>query len=591
MKKQIFIILLLGSLFASAQSVELANNYFDRGEFDKAISIYEEILQKAPNNYTVYQKIVESYQQLKQYDKSEKIIFERLNQSKNPTLNIELGFNFQLQKNTLKANEQYNLAIEQVALQSNYAYSVAAAFEKKSLIDWAIKSYEVGVLGNPNLNFDYQIALLQGQNGNLELMVDKLLDYSFTNQNNVVLVQNQLTRFMTDSADETFSDYIRKALLIRVQKSQDIFWNQFLSWYFVQQKEYGKAFVQEKAIYKRNPEGFNNIISLAQYAMQENESETAKTIFEFVLENTQDFGLQIAANIYLMNLEIDKALPEQYPTIQTKIATLMKQFGTSPFTLELQILSAHFDAFYLNQLDQSKATLENALTLNISPRQQSQVKMELADILVFSEKFNQAILYYAQITESLKNDEKSHEASMKMAKASYYKQDFDWALQQVKVLKQSPSLLIANDAIELFLLISDNSAEDSLRLALKSFAKADLKMFQNKNDEALVGFLTILEQHKDDVIIDGTLYKIAKIYEKKKDFNNALKYYNLILENHSEGIYVDEALYFSAEIYRKELNESEKAKPLYEKMIFNHQDSIYFTDARKQYRLLRGDTI
>jgi tetratricopeptide (TPR) repeat protein len=217
--------------------------------------------------------------------------------------------------------------------------------------------------------------------------------------------------------------------------------------------------------------------------------------------------------------------------------------------------------------------------------------MELADILVYDEKFNQAILYYAQVEDNMKNDVLAHDASMKMAKANYYKQDFDWALQQVKVLKQSPSLLIANDAIELFLLISDNSAEDSLRVALKSFAKADFKMYQNKNDEALVDFLSILEQNKEDVIIDGTLYKIAKIYEKKNDFSNALKYYSLILENHSEGIYVDEALYFSAEIYRKKLQENEKAKPLYEKMIFNHQDSIYFTDARKQYRLLRGDTI
>ena len=34
-----------------------------------------------------------------------------------------------------------------------------------------------------------------------------------------------------------------------------------------------------------------------------------------------------------------------------------------------------------------------------------------------------------------------------MAKANYYKNDFDWALQQVKVLKQSSSLLIANDAL------------------------------------------------------------------------------------------------------------------------------------------------
>ena len=55
---------------------------------------------------------------------------------------------------------------------------------KKHLLEWAIKAYEVGKLGNPNLNFDYQVALLNGQMGNLDLMVEKLLDYSFSNQNN-----------------------------------------------------------------------------------------------------------------------------------------------------------------------------------------------------------------------------------------------------------------------------------------------------------------------------------------------------------------------------------------------------------------------
>ena len=84
---------------------------------------------------------------------------------------------------------------------------------------------------------------------------------------------------------------------------------------------------------------------------------------------------------------------------------------------------------------------------------------------------------------------------MKMAKTSYYKQDFDWALQQVKVLKQSSSLLIANDAIELFLLISDNSVEDSTRVALKAFSKADLLTFQKKNDLALEQFIQILFIH------------------------------------------------------------------------------------------------
>ncbi len=591
MKKYFITFLLFISLFVSAQSDQLAYNYFNKGEFDKAITILEEIVVKQPGNYAYFQKMIACYQQLKQYDKAETAILNKMKTSKMPNLLVELGYNFQLQKNESKATENYNLAIEQVVLQSNYAYSVAAAFEEKTLLQWAIKGYEVGTVGNPNFNFDYQIALLNGQMGNLELMVEKLLDYAFSNQNNTAIVQNQLTFFIGEDTEGNFSEYIKKALLIRVQKNQDIYWNQFLSWYFVQQKEYGKAFTQEKAIYKRNPEGFYNIVNLAKFAMEEKENETAKTIFQFILENTQDYGLQIMAHDFLISMQIEEASDTEYPAIQQTIENLVKQYGISPFTLELQLLAANFDAFYLKQFDKAKATLENALALNLTPRQEAEVKMELADILVLDEKYNQAILYYAQISETLQNDEKSHEASMKMAKTSYFKQDFDWALQQVKVLKQSSSLLIANDAIELFLLISDNSAEDSTRVALKAFSKADLLTYQKKNELALAQFLEILEKYKGNTIEDNALFKIAQIYEKKKDYTNALAYYKNILDNHSDGIYVDEALFFSAEIYRKQLNDNEKAKPLYEKMIFEHADSIYFTEARKQFRLLRGDAI
>ena len=307
--------------------------------------------------------------------------------SKTLTLYVELGYNFQLQKNEAKATENYNLAIEQVVLQSNYAYSVASVFEQKTLLDWAIKTYEVGKLGNPNLNFDYQIALLNGQMGNLDLMVEKLLDYSFSNQNNTPLVQNQLTRFISEDTEGNFTEYIKKALLIRVQKNQDIYWNQFLSWYFMQQKEYGKAFTQEKAIYKRNPEGFYNIVNLAKFAMEEKENETAKTIFQFILENTQDYGLQIMAHDFLISMQIEESSEKEYPVIQQTIESLVKQYGISPFTLELQLLSAHFDAFYMKQFDKAKVTLDNALSLRLAPRQESEVKMELADILVLDEKF------------------------------------------------------------------------------------------------------------------------------------------------------------------------------------------------------------
>ena len=74
------------------------------------------------------------------------------------------------------------------------------------------------------------------------------------------------------------------------------------------------------------------------------------------------------------------------------------------------------------------------------------------------------------------------------------------------------------------------------------------------------------------------------------DFAQALNSYNAIITNHKDCIYIDEALYFSAEIYNSQLHDEEKAKALYEEMIFHHEDSIYFVDSRNKYRKLRGDT-
>ena len=590
LQKIVFIVLFMTSFWVSAQNDQLALQYFDDGEFEKAITIFEENLQKQPSNYFFFQKVIECRQQLKQYDKAEEVILKRKEKYNQPILLVELGYNYQLQKNEIEAKKQYDLALLEVEKQANHAYQVASSFEKKVLLDWAIKTYETAQKVNPNLNFDYQTALLQGQLGNLDLMLEKLLDYGYKNQENTALVQNQLSRYLMDDTEGTFADAIKKSLLLKTQKSQDVYWNQSLSWLFVQQKEYGKAFVQEKAVYKRNPESFYNIVTLARLAIEEKQNEDATTILTFVLENTQDLELQMQAHHFLLSMEIESALQKEYATIDLKLQDLLKKYGISPYSLDLQILSAHFKTFYLNQSKLGIELLQNALKLPLNLREQAEVKMELADIMVYDEKFNQAILYYAQVEDNMKNDVLAHEASLKLAKANFYKKDFDWTLQQVKNLKQSSSLLIANDAVELFLLVQDNSIEDSLRVALQAYAKADLQLYQKKNEEALQSFLTILEKHKGESIEDETLLKIADIYYQKKDYLKALSYYQNILDNHKEGIYIDEALFFSAEIYRKHLLDNEKAKPLYEKMVLEHPDSLYYTESRKQYRTLRGDT-
>lgn len=583
-------LLLFFSFVVCAQNDQLAQNYFDKGDFEKAKITYEELLKTNTGNGYYFQRLIECYQQLQLLDQAETLIQTRLKQFNQSNLLVELGYNYQLKKDADKSKKYYDQAIDRIRKNPSEVYAVAGVFEKKVQLQYALQAYELALSLEPKFNFNYQMGLIYGQLGNTDMMIDKFLTEAYANQQNSVMIQNQLSRFLTEDSDAAFNEALKKALLLRAQKNQDVFWNQYLSWFFVQQKEYGKAFIQEKAIYRRNPESFSSIVNLAQLSIEEGETDTAKEILTFVLENTRDLELLIQSHTYLLKMRIDSAQEKDLKLIETDIDNLLKEFEITPYSLQLQILQAHFEAFRMQNPELGKAILKKALTLPLNRYQQADVKIELADILLFEEKFNQALIYYSQIEEDLKNDVMGHEASLKSAKTSYFKGDFSWAQKQFKELKAASSQLIANDALEYFLLINDNTVADSTQTALKQFAKADYLLYQNKNNEALAQFQSILKSFKGQEIEAVTLYRLGKTYEKLGDFQSALNQYQAIIDQHKEGIYIDEAYYFAAEIYRKSLQDPEKAKAFYEQIIFHHEDSIYFTDARKKYRQLRGDT-
>ncbi|WP_309641299.1 tetratricopeptide repeat protein [Flavobacterium sp.] len=589
MKKIVCLLFLLYSGIVFSQNEQLAQNYFDKGEFEKAKISFEELLKTQPYNTFYFQRLVECEQQLQQFDVADKAIQDRMKFMQQSSLIVELGYNFQLRKDEVNAKKYYEQALETIRKNPNEVYNIASTFERKALIEYALKAYELALTLEPKFNFNFQMALLYGQMGNTDMMVEKFLTEAYTNPQNNVMIQNQLTRFMTEDADVNFNESLRKTLILKTQKSQDIFWNDYLSWFYVQQKEYGKAFIQQKAIYKRNPETFSNIVNLAQLAIEEGDKETAKEIFLFVLENTKDLDMLIQSHTYLMQMRIDSAPEKEYNAVASEMDLLLKEFGISPYSLSLQILQAHFSTFYLKNSEAGKNILKTALNLPINEYQKADVKMELADILLYEEKFNQALIYYSQIEGDLKNDVVGHEASLKAAKTSYFKTDFQWAQKQFKELKSASTQLIANDALEYFLLINDNTVADSTQTALKQFAHADYLLYQNKNQEALGQFQAILKSFKGQEIEAVTLYRLGKIYEKLGDDMSALSQYQTIIDKHNDGIYIDEAYYFAAEIYNKQGN-IEKAKTYYEQIIFHHEDSIYFTDARKKFRQLRGDT-
>lgn len=577
--------------FSQSDEEQLAADYYKRGEFEKALISYKKLYDEQPGNYNYIFHLIKTHQELEQFDAAEAILKSKMTVYRNPSLIIELGYNFQLRNAMEKAAACYEEALSKLEERPEYAALIARQFEQHSLLDYAIKAYEKGMSLDPDLNYNRELANVYGEQGNIELLFTNYMAYVEAKPEYINSAKRAFSDFVSENKENENNLLLRKLLLKKIQSQPDTYWYELLSWLFIQEKAYNKAFVQEKALFMRQRQSLERIIEVALTALSEKEHAVATEIFNYVLDHTQDISTILTANHYLLDIAIINASQKDLPTIEEKYKNLFATYGTSEQTLALQIAYGNFLAFHLNRPGEASNFLKESLKLNMSSFQQATVKMKLGDILVFQEKFNEGLIYYTQIQSNLKNSTLAQEARFKVAQTSYYKGDFEWAESQLKVLKSSTSQLIANDALDLKLLISDNKYEDSLYVALKLYAKADLMAFQNKSDAAISLLDQILTEHKGESIEDKALFRQAQLFEQKKNYEKAIVNYESIIAHYSGGILADDAYYYLAELYNNVLSEPEKAKALYEKIIFNHQDSIYFVEARKQFRMLRGDAI
>ena len=573
------------------KQLDLANSYFKKGEFKKALLLYNTLYETKPYSYNYLYKVVETYQQLEQYDSVDAVLERRLIVARIPALVVELGYNKQLADSIVQAEMLYSKAINVLNEKPTYIYSIAQRFEKHSLLPQAIKAYNKATELLPEKNFSAQLARIYGDLGDVKNMFSSYLDYVAFSPKTLNNIKRNLSQFISENRDADNNKSLRILLLKKIQSNPDAHWYELLSWLYVQEKQYSKSFVQEKALYKRNPESLNRIIDLAITAKDDNDIETASAIFNYILDSSQERDILLLAHQSLLEIQTESASKKELDLINQKYLELFNTFGKFASTLSLQLSYGQFLAFNYNQPEAASNFLKTASKLDISPFQEGMVKLRLADILVLQEKFNEALIFYTQIKTSLKNSTIAQEAAYKIAKTSYYKGDFEWAESQLKVLKSSTSQLIANDALDLKLLISDNKWEDSTQTALKYYAKADLLAFQNKTNDAITLLDKVLLEHKGESITDETLYTQAKLYEKQNQYENAAINYEKIIADYREDIFIDDAYYNLAELYSLHLAKPEEAKALYEKIIFNHEDSIYFVEARKKFRMLRGDTI
>lgn len=589
MKKGFIILfLLISQVILGQNDYLLAERYYRDGAYEKASQLYKVLFTKNPYNTTYLKRLLTSYQELSEFNTVEKLLKKKLkNNPKHSYLLVEMGYNFDKQQLKDSAVFYYNEAIKTIDKNNGMGGFIGRLFKENALLDYAILAYEKTMKRNPNANYQFQVAQIYGEKGSFEKMFTSYISLVDSNVNYLNTVQRFTSRYITDDKLNNNNILFKKALIKKsISKPKDV-WNQLLSWLFVQQKEYQKAFIQEKALFRRNPKHIVNIIQLGFNAYNHKAFDTAQKCFDFVINNSPIISQKITANLYV----IKAAIATKETDIKLLFKNVYQQYGKKSSTLKIQLEEANYLTFNKNKPKEAISILKHALQIATNKYVRAEIKIKLGEVHVFIGNYNKALIYFSQVQTSIKNHPIAQQARYKVAQTSYFKNDFKWAFAQLKVLKASTTQLTANDALDLFLIISDNQLKDSLETGLKLYAKADLLSFQNKDNQAIDTLQKVITKFKGQKIEDESLYKQANLFTKTNQFEKAINNYLQITSLDKEGIFVDDAIYQIAEIYKDKLKNKEKASEYYQKIIFDHPSSIYLVEARKKYRTLRGDNI
>jgi outer membrane protein assembly factor BamD (BamD/ComL family) len=171
------------------------------------------------------------------------------------------------------------------------------------------------------------------------------------------------------------------------------------------------------------------------------------------------------------------------------------------------------------------------------------------------------------------------------------------AQEHLDILKEATTREIANDALELSMRIKENISHDSTGEALKQYSAIELLLFQNKTEEALQQMEILKAGTGSDAktsilnqaILDDVYWLEARTRLQLGQFDACLALLSQIQKEFKDDILADDASFLEAEIYERHISQKERAMELYRGFLTQYPGSVYAAEARKRFRLLRGD--
>lgn len=591
-------------VFARAQAPvdeQLAQQFFEMREYEKAIVYYEKLYDKNQGLY--YGQYFKCLLATKDYKRAEKIARRQLKNLPGVlSLYVDIGQVYKADSNFTKAVEQYNKAIKDLDGDINQVLQLGKAFSAVQEYDYAIEAYRKGRRQNgKNYPFFYELADVYRSKGDVKSMINEYLDAVDFRETELptvqILLQNSLG--YDDDKGGFNNPILKQELQKRLAADPDkVVFSEFLIFVLLQQKDFEGAFIQAKALDKRKKDDGYRLMELGKLCVINEAYEVAQNCFDYVISkgkenfNYQQACTEAAGAQYEKITRSQNNSPAELTELEQKLKNTIKEFGYSQFTASVVHKLAMLQGFYLDKAQEAVDMLNEVIqNPGIDKIKVAELKIDLGDLLLVTGDVWEASLTYSQVEKAFKFEPIGQEAKFRNAKVAYYAGDFKWAKSQLDVLKGATSKLISNDAMDLSLVISDAIGIDTNAVPLQMFASAELLLLQHKTSEGLARMDSINILYDNHSLADDIYFKKGKVFLKQAKYKEALEAFQRVNEVYSDEIYGDDAMFMMAEIYQNKLQDAEKAKGLYQEFLTKYPASVYTVEARKRFRKLRGDIV
>ena len=594
----VFLLALLASpcLLAQQTQEQMASYYFSQGAYEQAVELYESLYKSAANKFN-YQMLLRSYTELGEYKKAESLINKRIKQySADLTLRVDLGVLYTRKGDSKKARRAFEEAVEQVKVDAKQASELAMAFESADQPDYAIRTYQ-RLRDNTKNRYLYvpEMAALYGRKGNYEGMVREYFDLLDHSPRSMSSIQVSLQRMMHDGDEERVSEALRNILMERIQTQPNNVQNvDMMIWFTLQQRDFEFALSQAIAMDRRFPDQQAEAVwRVTQVARSNGDLSVARDGYAYLVKKGTQHPyymesrvgeLQVMFEQYSRQMSDKAAATQLIERYESAIAEL----GKTPATVPLLRNYANLLAYHADNMQAAADILSDVLEMDqLKPQVRDEVKMDYGDLLLVAGDVWEASLIYMQVEKANKNDVLGSQAKFRNAKLSYYHHDFEWAKSQLDVLRSSTSKLIANDAMEMSLLISDNMEQDSTFDMLEIFADADLLLYRNLLDSAWLRYDEIEHRTLSHPLLDDVLMRKAQIRIKQERYVDADTLLGQLYAFYPDGMLADDALFMRAQLAEEKLQQPDKAKGYYETLLTDFPSSIYIDQVRKRYNEIK----